>query len=160
MSRPDELVRHLSLRPHPEGGWYSEVFRSRATVTPADRRGERSALTAIYFLLQAGQVSRLHRVASDEAWHFYEGEPLELLTCDPAFERLEHIVLGPWNGTARPTHVVPAGHWQAARPLGAYTLAGCTVGPGFDFSDFALIRDDAAAAAAISSRFSQLAGLV
>jgi uncharacterized protein len=141
-SRPEALVRDLSLRPHPEGGWYAEVFRSRSVVTPSDGRGPRSAFTSIYFLLTAGQQSRAHQVASDEAWHFYEGEPLELLSCDPACERLERVVLGPWDGKMRPTHVVPAGHWQCARPLGAYALVGCSVGPGFDFADFKMVADE------------------
>jgi hypothetical protein len=68
--------------------------------------------------------------------------PLELLSCDPACERLERVVLGPWDGKMRPTHVVPAGHWQCARPLGAYALVGCSVGPGFDFADFKMVADE------------------
>lgn len=167
MTRPETLVRQLSLRPHPEGGWYSEVFRSRERVTPAGRRGERSALTSIYFLLAAGQVSCWHRVTSDEAWHFYEGDPLELYSVDPAFERLDRIMLGPHaadpshdQAAVRPTHVVPAGHWQAARPTGAYALVGCTVGPGFDFADFSLLRDDPESAMGLAGRFPDLARLV
>ncbi|MBM3751430.1 MAG: cupin domain-containing protein [Acidimicrobiia bacterium] len=156
MTRPETLIRQLSLRPHPEGGWYSEVFRSRHLVTADGRRGERSALTTIYFLLVSGQCSRLHRVASDEAWHFHEGDPLELVSCDPEFERCEHVRLGPWDGTVRPAHVVPAGYWQAARPTGAYTLVGCTVGPGFDFADFAMLSDDPDAASRLCARFPEL----
>ncbi len=154
------LVRQLSLRPHPEGGWYSEVFRSRARVTPGDRRGPRPALTTIYFLLTKGLVSRLHRVTSDEAWHFYEGDGLELVSCDPAFDRLDRVVLGRWDGTARPTHVVPAGHWQAARPLGEYALVGCSVGPGFEFEDFSMLRDDPTLAGQCTRRFPTLATFV
>lgn len=156
MTRPETLIRQLSLRPHPEGGWYSEVFRSRNLVTADGRRGERSALTTIYFLLVDGQRSRLHRVTSDEAWHFYEGDPLELVSCDAEFERCEHVRLGRWDGTARPTHVVPAGHWQAAKPVGAYALVGCTVGPGFDFSDFVMLGDDPDAASRLCARFPEL----
>lgn len=157
MTRPETLIRQLSLRPHPEGGWYSEVFRSRGLVEADGRRGERSALTSIYFLLVEGQCSRWHRVTSDEAWHFYEGNPLELLSCDPDLERLDRVRLGPWDGEVRPTHVVPAGHWQAARPTGAYTLVGCTVGPGFDFADFSLLRDDQATADRLVARFPETA---
>lgn len=166
-SRPDALVRHLSLRPHPEGGWYSEVFRSRDQVSPADHRGPRAALTSIYFLLASGQQSRWHRVTSDEAWHFYEGDPLELWTVDPALDRLERILLAPYATDAssaepisRPTHVVPAGCWQAARPTGAYSLVGCTVGPGFDFADFFMLADDQPAADRIATRFPDVATLI
>jgi predicted cupin superfamily sugar epimerase len=167
LSRPDALVRHLSLRPHPEGGWYSEVFRSRDLVTPSDRRAERAALTTIYFLLGAGQQSRWHRVTSDEAWHFYEGAPLELWIVDPELERLERILLGPYSPdpshidpTTRPVHVVPAGYWQAARPTGDYVLTGCSVAPGFDFADFSMLSDDPAAVARLTSRFPEMTSLV
>ncbi len=139
MSRPDELIAALSLRSHPEGGWYAEVFRSSSSVTPADARGARSALTTIYFLLTAGQVSRLHRVRSDEAWHYYEGDPLELRVSPGDWLAGERRVLGPLGPGVSPVHVVPAGWWQGARPLGAFTLVGCTVGPGFDFADFELL---------------------
>ena len=166
LSRPEALIRHLSLRPHPEGGWYSEVFRSRDQVAPADRRGERSALTTIYFLLTSGQQSRWHRVLSDEAWHFYEGDPLELWTLDPSLERLERTLLGPYSPdpahidpTTRPVHVVPAEYWQAARPTGRYALAGCSVGPGFDFADFLMLGDDPAAVARLTTRFPEMATL-
>lgn len=84
-----------------------------------------------------------HRVRSDEAWHFYEGDPLELLLLDPELTSTSSLTLGP-IGSGSPVHVVPAGWWQAARPTGLFTLAGCTVAPGFDFRDFDLLRDDAA----------------
>jgi predicted cupin superfamily sugar epimerase len=108
---------------------------------PSDRRTARAALTAIYFLLPEGAVSRWHRVASDELWHHYEGAPLELLQTPPDAPRLERFRLGPLADRQAPVHCVPAQWWQAARPLGAYTLVGCTVGPGFDFADFELLRD-------------------
>ncbi|MDA1306261.1 MAG: cupin domain-containing protein [Acidobacteria bacterium] len=160
-------MRQLSLRPHPEGGWYSEVFRSKAQVTPSGGRGPRSALTSIYFLLAGGQHSRWHRVLSDEAWHFYEGAPLDLFTVNETFERVEHTRLGPHasdpshdQNATRPTHVVPAGAWQAVRLTGDYALVGCTVGPGFDFADFSMLSDDAAHAAKLVARFPNLADLV
>lgn len=134
------LIERLGLRPHPEGGHYVEVYRStRSVVRDGD---ERTSLTTIYFLLAAGERSRWHVVDADEAWHFYEGDPIELLSFDPGSRRLTGVVLGSRNhARARAVHVVPAGHWQAARPLGAYGLVGCTVAPGFEFSDFALVRD-------------------
>lgn len=121
--RARELIRTLGLVPHPEGGYYKEVHRSPAPP------GVRPASTAIYFLLLAGQRSRWHRIDAEEVWHHYEGGPLEL------FVEKERIVLGPERHLA----VVPAGAWQAARPLGDYALLGCTVAPGFEFRGFSLM---------------------
>jgi predicted cupin superfamily sugar epimerase len=130
--RAQELIDSLALTPHPEGGWYRQLFRSAERVTRHADDAERSALTTIYFLLVEGTFSAWHRVLSDEVWHFYEGDALELLTRatnddTPAITRLDG---------AHRVHVVRAREWQAARPLGAYTLVGCTVGPGFEFDDF------------------------
>jgi predicted cupin superfamily sugar epimerase len=116
-----------------------EAFRSSLLVSPADGRGQRSALTIIYFLLVQGSFSRWHRVLSDEAWHWYEGDPLELLIARSAGGKVASINLGPLSESSVPQWVVPAGWWQAARPLGAYALVGCSVGPGFDYSDFTLL---------------------
>jgi predicted cupin superfamily sugar epimerase len=137
--RAQELIAALNLQPHPEGGWYAEVFRSEGIVTRHDDNVDRSALTTIYFLLAEGTYSRWHRVLSDEAWHFYEGDPLELITLTPGADRPQVRILGPVADGQEPVHVVLAREWQAARPRGAYTLVGCTVGPGFDFADFELI---------------------
>ena len=135
------------MQPHPEGGYYVEMHRSATSVQPLDGRPQRAALTTIYFLLTADDVSRWHRVSgSDEVWHFHEGAPLELLTAGREFERLDRHMLGPVSGLQRPIHVVEAGVWQAARTTGAYTLVACSVGPGFDFADFSMLRDDPAAA--------------
>jgi uncharacterized protein len=136
--RAIELIASLRLTEHPEGGYYSEVFRSPASVKPGDGRSSRPALTSIYFLLPADAVSRWHRVSSDEIWHFYEGAPLELWIAPPDGNRPKPHRLGPFAPGQRPTLAVPAGWWQAARTTGAYTLAGCTVGPGFEFQDFTL----------------------
>src|SRR5262245_37734 len=92
--RAAALVSDLTLRPHPEGGFYGEVYRSSASVQPSDSRTRRAALTTIYFLLVADAVSRWHQVDSDEVWHFYEGAPLELLTADDQFETIERHRLG------------------------------------------------------------------
>src|SRR6185436_18699627 len=99
---------------------------SAARVRPDDGRGGRSALTTIYFLLAAGEVSRWHRVASDEVWHFYEGDPIELFTADGSFERVTRTLLGRTGDGVQPVHVVEPDLWQAARSTGAYTLAGCS----------------------------------
>jgi predicted cupin superfamily sugar epimerase len=146
--RSHDLIASLGLIAHPEGGYYREVYRSSASVKPSDRRELRPALTTIYFLLTQGQFSRWHRVQSDEVWHFYEGVPLDLWLTSPEIGRVEHHRLGPPDAVQQPVLVVPAGWWQAARSSGAYTLTGCTVGPGFDFDDFALAADDPASAAA------------
>jgi len=141
MSRSRELISLLDLQPHPEGGWYREIHRAVAQVTPDDGRPARSALTVIYFLLERGQFSAWHVVASDECWQYCEGDPLELLMFDPETSNRQAVELGPVTATRRSTAVVPPGVWQAARSLGEFTLVQCTVGPGFDFADFQMLRD-------------------
>jgi uncharacterized protein len=131
------LIARLRLEPHPEGGWYREVHRSAELITTA--RGPRSALTSIYFLLEARQKSRWHVVASDELWHHVAGAPLELVTYAPETTETRHFVLGSPNDAREPTGVVRAGVWQAARSLGAWSLMACDVGPGFDFEDFRFV---------------------
>jgi predicted cupin superfamily sugar epimerase len=159
--RATELIATLDLRLHPEGGYYAEVFRSTSQVTTADARGARAALTTIYFLLPAGTQSRWHQVDSDEVWHFYEGDPLELLELDARCTAVSRHRLGPvGDGDASPVRTIPAGAWQAARPLGAYTLVGCTVGPGFEFADFRMLAHDPARAAAIRAAWPDVASLV
>jgi predicted cupin superfamily sugar epimerase len=138
--RAAELVELLQLQPHPEGGHYREIYRSPASVTCADGRGARSAITTIDFLLARGQFSAWHRVASDEVWHLLEGGPLCLWLMTPALDRIEQVELGRADGTRGPRQVVAAGWWQAAEPVGDYALCGATVGPGFDFADFAFLR--------------------
>jgi predicted cupin superfamily sugar epimerase len=150
--RAAQLIDRLGLTPHPEGGHFGEIYRSSSRVQPQDSRPARSALTTIYFLLVAGEVSRWHQVASDEVWHHYEGAPLELLSADAAFDTIARRVLGTVDDVVRPVHVVPAGEWQAARTTGAYTLVGCTVGPGFDFEDFRLLDAQSAEADSIRRR--------
>lgn len=145
--RAGELVRLLQLAPHPEGGWYHEVFRSAEAMPHPDGRGAREALTSIDFLLAAGERSAWHRVASDEAWHLLEGGPLRLWLVPPDRSQVHLCTLGPVGADGqRPRHVVPANWWQAAEPAPgvAYALVGATVGPGFHFADFTFGRDDAA----------------
>ncbi len=127
VSRAEELIASLELAPHPEGGYYRQVYKSEARVDPGDGRGLRSALTAIYFLLPRGQISRWHRVRSDEVWTHLEGAPVKL-----------HLFDGVLASTVvvERMHVVPANVWQAAEPTGAYSLVACCVAPGFEFDDF------------------------
>jgi predicted cupin superfamily sugar epimerase len=152
------LIRKLGLLPHPEGGHYREIRRAPDEVeTP---RGRRSALTEIFFLLRKGERSLFHRVLSEEIWHHYEGANLELIRLSPDFREKEIFSLGPLRGRSRPVAVIPAGHWQAARSRGDYTLVGCTVGPGFDFADFTLLRDAAPEAAQLKARHPGLSRFV
>jgi hypothetical protein len=157
--RARALIATLGLTPHPEGGWYRELYRSTAHVR-RDDGAVRDALTTIYFLLVAGTHSRWHRVEADEVWHHYEGAPLELLVIEPTMESLGVVRLGPVDDAGtRPVHTVPAGWWQAARPTGDYTLVGCTVGPGFAFTDFALLDDRPGDAAVLRARFDEVRAL-
>lgn len=168
--RARQLIETLNLQPHPEGGWFREIFRSAAQVMPADGREARQALTTIYFLLEAHQHSRWHRVLSDEVWIYLEGAPLALWTSDAALRTPPaHLRLGPvdTHGT-RPQHTVAAGQWQAARPIIGhdtpadldFTLVSCTVGPGFDFDDFSFMSPDGDEAALVRHHWPALAALI
>jgi len=157
-SRAAELLKTLEMRPHPEGGHYVELFRSPHRVQVLDRNVERAAITTIYFLLAAGEFSRWHRVVSDEIWHYHEGDAIELLLFDDKGFRRQR--LGLVSGETQPTVVVGAGTWQAARTTGAYTLVACTVGPGFEFSDFSLVVDQPEIAARIASAGPDLARFI
>jgi predicted cupin superfamily sugar epimerase len=133
----DDIIRRLGLTPHPEGGHYRETFRDTVSVRGA-AAGDRAASTAIYYLLQAGEVSGWHRVDAAEIWHWYRGAPLVLATARDGAGIAEHMLGPDLVGGQRPQVVVPAGVWQSARSLGGYTLVGCTVAPGFEFSGFEL----------------------
>lgn len=158
--RAEELIQWLHLQPHPEGGRFAEVFRSRRQVRAGDAAEERSALTAIYFLLASGEISRWHRLDADETWHFYEGEPLDLFLLDPKARILSRVRLGPAAPGSALVHAVPAGSWLAARQAGAYALVGCSVAPGFEFSGFRLMREEPEVAADVARRFPEAAELI
>jgi len=127
-----EIVAALGMARHPEGGWYVETFRDQAG-------GPRGHSTAIYFLLEAGDVSAWHRVVDAvEVWHHHAGAPLALSICEEG-GTVETMRLGSdILAGERPQGVVPANWWQTARSLGDWTLVGCTVAPGFDFASFEL----------------------
>jgi len=131
----DDLIRELNLRPHPEGGHFREVFRD---VRGADNRARS---TAIYFLLRTGETSHWHRIDVCEVWHWYRGAPLALSIAPGRGVPIEHILGNDIAAGQRPQLVVPERAWQSARTLGGYTLAGCTVAPGFDFDKFELAPD-------------------
>lgn len=131
------LIERLRLAPHPEGGWYRQLHRSGLKVqTPA---GERAALTTIYYLLERNAASRWHVVDADEVWHFYAGAPFELFIYYPGREQLSRRTLGSPAEGHDSVAVVTAGSWQAGRSTGSYSLMGCTVGPGFEFSGFQFV---------------------
>ena len=132
------LVSKYGLQPHPEGGFYKQVYRSDAATASHAHGDARPAMTHIYFLLLKGQVSRFHKVLHDEIWNFYQGAPLELITFHDS--QLVTQTLGDQDGEY--AGIVPAGHYQGARSTGDYSLVGCSVAPGFDFSDFSFIEDN------------------
>lgn len=136
------LVNQLGLLPHPEGGYFRETYRAPLTLTdlPAGFAAPRSASTAIYYLLERGDMSALHRIASDEVWHHYAGGMLTVHVLHPD-GRHEALRLGTdFAAGEQPQAVVPAGAWFGARLEGDddFVLVGCTVAPGFDFHDFVL----------------------
>jgi uncharacterized protein len=156
-----ELIRTLELAPHPEGGYYREIWRAPLAVEPADGRGQRAAFTVIYFLLPGGAVSRWHRVRSDEVWQHVEGAPLELLQMTPNEWRLERNRLSsPGTDQHTSIHCVPANWWQAARCLGSYTLVSCVVAPGFEFVDFELLAERAELAAELGRTLPEAVGFL
>ena len=140
---PEELIARLNLRPHPrEGGYFAETYRAAeeiaAQALPARYAGSRSLGTAIYFLITPDHFSALHRLQTDEVYHFYQGDPVELLQLyeDGAgglFTLGSDLSLG-----MRPQLVVPRGAWQGARlrPGGRFALLGTTTAPGFDYADY------------------------
>ena len=134
----------LNLAPHPEGGWYRETWRAAPSFQPDGYPGPRAAATGIYFLLGPGEESAWHRVRSDEAWLWHAGGPLTLLDGGagdvPSGRPVAVTVGADLAGGEVPQHVVPAGHWQSARPAGnAEVLVSCVVAPGFDFADFTML---------------------
>jgi predicted cupin superfamily sugar epimerase len=127
-----EIIRRLGLVPHPEGGLYAETYRDR----PAG--GGRGAVTHIYYLLCAGEVSRWHRVDAAEVWAWHGGAPLRLQMAAGQEDRASVILGFDLGAGQRPSAVVPAGLWQSAESLGSWTLVGCTVAPAFTFAGFEL----------------------
>lgn len=127
-----DIIAALELAPHPEGGWFREIFRDAASAT------SRARSTAIYFLLEAGQVSHWHRIDAVEVWHWYAGAPLQLDIAGADGPTRSMTLSANLAAGDRPVGIVPQHAWQSARSLGAWTLVGCTVAPGFEFSGFEL----------------------
>ena len=148
MTKAKKLIQQLQLQPHPEGGWYRQSYKSEGYIPagslPIGFRGKRAFSTLIYFLLEKGEFSGFHRIKSDECWHFYTGDPMELFILDNQ-GGVKTIILGN-EGLEEPhfQFVVPADFWFACRPAAGseYCLTGCTVAPGFEFADFELADAD------------------
>lgn len=136
LRRAQDIIARLGLNPHPEGGWYRETFRD------AEGHAGRPHSTAILFLLAEGERSHWHRVDAVETWHWYGGAPL-LLKIAGGDGATVDFKLGPdLFAGEHPQAIVPAHAWQSARSLGAWTLVGCTVAPGFQFEGFELAPPD------------------
>ena len=134
----EALIRDLQLAPHPEGGYFRRVYESakRTEVNGI----ERPALTPIKFLLPEGVVTRWHRVGATEVWDWHDGSPMELSVFDPDQRTLTRVQLDTSARGGQSNQVVPAGIWQSARTLGAYTLVDCSVSPGFSWQGFELMQ--------------------
>ncbi|WP_411352932.1 cupin domain-containing protein [Leisingera aquaemixtae] len=126
----DQIIEHLGLQQHPEGGWYKETWRAQNEGRPAG--------TCIYFLLKAGEASHWHRVDAAEIWLYHAGAPLVLSLAATDEGPAQDHLLTPDLAKGAPQLIVPEGHWQAARSTGDYTLVSCTVSPGFQFEGFEL----------------------
>lgn len=140
------LVEKFQLMPHPEGGYYKEMYRSNEQIPqnalPERFTGDRNFSTAIYFLIEQGNFSAFHRIQSDECWHFYAGQTLHVIHPGGIYELLK---LGNNTESGETFQaMVPAGSWFASEtaPGGSFSFVGCTVTPGFDFADFELAKAD------------------
>jgi hypothetical protein len=139
-----EIVSELDLLPHPEGGYFKETYRSSGAIPKEsleEFNGPRSFGTGIYYLLEQGQFSALHRIKSDEIWHHYHGGVLEIIELSLEAGIKKTLLGSDLKQGQVFQHVVPAGVWFGARPVqGDFVLVGCTVAPGFDFADFEMAK--------------------
>lgn len=140
----DQIVQKMNLLPHPEGGYYKEIYRSASLISENELiphfSGARSFCTSIYFLLTSANFSAFHRIKQDEIWHFYAGSPLTVHVIYPDGSYVAHRVGMQLDSNIEPQLVVPAGCWFAStvEEVDGYAFVGCTVAPGFDFEDFEL----------------------
>lgn len=142
----NDLIKTFDLQPHPEGGYFKETYRSEKTIETnlIDKQfpSGRNYSTAIYFLIEKDNFSAFHRIKSDEVWHFYEGDALEVIEIDLKGNLIRTEVGRNIKAGQIFQYMVKAGHWFGSRVLkdGEFSFVGCTVAPGFDFSDFDLTR--------------------
>ncbi len=140
----DFIINQLNLQPHPEGGFYKEVYRSKEVITreflPLIFSGSRSFSTSIYFLIKAENFSAFHKIKSDETWHFYFGDTLEIIEIDDFGNLVKTLVGSNLIAGEVFQYTVKKNTWFASRVLkgGHFSLVGCSVSPGFDFIDFEL----------------------
>lgn len=127
---PQEIITHLNLAPHPEGGYFRQTWVATNEGRPTG--------TCIYFLLKDGEQSHWHKVDATEIWLYHSGAPLVLSLSETTNGPATDHLLTPDLTQGAPQIVVPTGHWQAARTTGDYTLVSCTVSPGFSFDGFTL----------------------
>ena len=138
MNNSDFLIQKYQLQPHPEGGYYREVYRSKQTINSQIANANRNTVTHIYFLLKQGQFSRFHKVLHDEIWNFYQGSPIKIIEFDGV--DIKEKIIGKKNNSY--SEVVPGGVFQAAESTGEFSLVGCSVAPGFDFKDFSFLTNE------------------
>jgi len=144
MYKLDQIIQKLGLKPHPEGGFYRETYRSDGVINENSLaygyHGDRNLSTCIYFLLTSDVFSAFHRIRQDEIWHFYDGSPIELHTITQNGIYTKTVIGKAIDLGQVPQFVVPGGSWFAASVINPddYSLIGCTVSPGFDFRDFEL----------------------
>ena len=144
MNNVDVIIKKLDLKPHPEGGYFKETYRSSGEIATdslgSNYSGNRNHSTCIYFLLRSGNFSAFHKINQDEIWHFYDGSPILLHIISESGNYTKHIIGKDVCNGQSPQLIVPGNHWFAAAVINKddYSLAGCTVSPGFDFEDFTL----------------------
>ncbi len=142
------IINKLNLKPHPEGGFFNETYRSTGVIDKANLdeqfSGDRNYATAIYFLLTSDTFSAFHKINQDEIWHFYKGSSIKLHIISPEGNYSKVIIGNAIENGEHPQYVVPAKYWFAAEVVNNndYALVGCTVSPGFDFKDFVLPKHD------------------
>lgn len=156
-----EIISRLKLTPHPEGGWYSEIYRSDEIIhnsaLPERYSEPHNFSTSIYFLLGSNDFSAFHRIRSDETWHFYKGSPVAIYVISPQGEFSEIIMGNNLRKQQQLQFTIKRGSWFAAKIKGngPYALVGCTVSPGFEFADFELgIRQK------LTEKFPQLSKII
>lgn len=144
MSEIDKIIQKLQLKPHPEGGYFKEVYRSKGFIDkaclPSEFSGKRNYSTSIYFMLTSDSFSAFHRINQDEIWHFYKGSPIKLHIISDKGDYTNVIIGNNLEKDETLQYIVPAKYWFAAEVINKndYSLVGCTVSPGFDFNDFVL----------------------
>jgi len=138
----EDIISRYDLKPHPEGGFYKEVYRSTGVIKAEGFPNERNFSTSIYYLLTKGTVSKIHKIKSDEIFHFYSGGPLVVVQIDGHGVLKKHTLGTDINSGQLFQHVIKAGDWFGAYPESEYSLVGCTVAPGFDFRDFKMANRD------------------